>query len=591
MPRRVGTYQLTVRYTDARGNAWEEGFRVEVVEVARVSVRVRCDDTQSHETHFIPAGEPIGFRVTAYDADERALDTGELTFVEEFDSFEATDDPFVREAPSEVGRYVWELGGLGEDVVFEVYDPAGIELQMEERITDDTVMTALELFVRAEDAAVCRGPSPITVQLEVLQGECRPVRGGVEFEGGVVLEAAPGSTVVSLAGEGACSVRATLSTGASAEREFEVRTPELAELAPLELVFQTERQGLPSVFPNPDAAVLGDCPNLEPRSSDGECPGFDFGDPDCTKNQSWWSSHEEPGVGPLEAPVLGVGLKTELRLALQLRTLDLFVAESYPPTGLTMELRPAQGLSLVDLGCTETERRFELAPRVSGDHILTLTATNAPDLSYTTNYLARDIARTVLRPVDLTGAVATAPATNSRETEEGSTRHMFVRAEETLHLDYLDVIDQPLRGHGDVEVASENASGSASVVAELPRTWKLRAGTDRDTIVLETPVRGGRHVIVVEDASGIRDIGGLSPLDVELGESACVRPVPLTEGLVPINGRSPARPRVSGHGAQWIVSTVDTPEPSVCFRAAAPGAAELRWTWGEAEKLVAGVVE
>jgi hypothetical protein len=93
------------------------------------------------------------------------------------------------------------------------------------------------------------------------------------------------------------------------------------------------------------------------------------------------------------------------------------------------------------------------------------------------------------------------------------------------------------------------------------------------------------HVLEVVDASGVTDIGGLSPQDVSgLADEPCVVPFPRAGGLR-IHGTAPARARVAFTGEACAVGGAAPWTPSVrgnelCLVADGPATTDVRVTWG-----------
>ena len=575
---KVGVFELRLRYLDDRNEEHVDVFTVEVAEHHHTEVRFSCwNGRTSSEAPLFAAGAPIEFSASAIDSSGRTL---------------AFDHDFVldlggldRQHP-EPGRYTWKLAGAeARAAVLEVYDPAALAPVLDDSPVSFEPLRVVEADAEVDGRAVCTYPTGLVVDYEVVSGGCQPSLLGLEFPEGVTFSI--GQDVrherpLPFSGNGACRVRATLSTGKQADIEFEIPSKtedplaEGRELGPEPMEMSPNGRSAP-------VENFETCPNIR-VITDGRCEKlFDDGevDEDCITGIEWRYELLEPGdEEPLEGWAMGTGLRARLRLGVDLRALGFILQEAQPPSELQFDQDPATGLELEDLGCSTRWHNFDVLPFEPASYVLEAHANNAFDSRKL--YLdVRDVARTSLELIDVREPEPADPTVGVVERDDHSLRHLFVGNERALRLQYLDAEGGRLRGVAPLVATAENPSAIAGPLGV--GEWFLDSGDEANRIVLSSPVTDWHHVIEVETEEGIATILGVDGELGPLGPELCVLPEPLANDGLPILGVAPVRPQV--RGARGKVMVVESRELiGVCFQATEPGPVELDWSWGGATK-------
>lgn len=606
---KLGTHDLMVRYRDDEGRKRKQIFHIHVVEFDHAVERFSCDGSVDGPPYFVAPGAQFRANVSAFDADNNLLPTGELQLITDADGFEYDGVWRTWLAPEEPGTYTWSLAGKEErsiDVV--VYDPADLmpSITVPTRAASEQARVVVDLGLELRDEAgpVCIGPVSGRVDVDVVEGECLPEVGSLSFQDGLSLDVSGGAQSVVIAGKDSCTVRVASPQGASVEATLNADVS-VSDLNSLALNYQMLDGEEVFVMAAPKVSVVadrewGECGIYSVTPDFMQCPYFYLSASNrsgCIRKTEWTLEYVDLHKD-IEYVATGVGLVGELTFRLDAKGGDSSVdGLDMQPTALTFAPQ-FDALSWTALGCTDTRRILQFSASAPMNYDFTLDAANATEQRELI-IRAQAIAQTTLR---VTGAVTEADPSAEEEAIEppptvrlhdgASTQHWFVGHAQTLELAYFNEEGEPLRGVGGISVGSSDEDSEAGVqLATDYREFGVFAGTRRNVVEVSSPHAPAAHRIVVEDEDGIAGMFGLDVVRFTEETLHCVTLRPLSDDGLLISGSAPILPRVRGTRDKLVVSVSDDAVPRACFQGHTEGDADLTWSWGAAEQSVTWTVE
>ncbi|MBL8921253.1 MAG: hypothetical protein JNJ54_20485 [Myxococcaceae bacterium] len=568
---KVGVSRVVVQLRDATGAQRTATAWLEVKELTRSTVSVRCEQGPAVRRVFAVApGAGFDFTAQGFGGDDE-LDTGALPLFEAPGfTVQPTASGGRATAPMEPGSWPWTLvGGATLDV--RVYDAATatVSLRVEPQRSEPRPLLLVELSAGEDPVCIAGAPFPAT--LSVTSGACFPVVSGVTLRGTVPLEVGRVRSAVELEGDGQpCTVSVRLPDG---------RVTSVTASPP--------RVGVGAV-PRPGGAVLdptGVEVNLvQPGTgvvctdglSDGRCSHIYDGD--CYVDSDWVIEHgavavPDAGTRLGNRDVVGVGLRTSIRLRVVIAVPLLPDIVVGPPKNLTFRTnhlfvlpgRAAVQNHRCPAAGTDKWHSLSVTPEASGSHHFEFRAENLNDVG-TLSFDAYDVTRVTWRLQDADRRLSTA-----------STTEVFVGSTVTPTAGYESAGGRVLRGEGPLRFSADSADGGSKLTGPAVFT-----GDVPHVVNISSPLAGPAATVLVRDATAITGVGNFDAQSVKVGGVECAGPfVPLGVMGRPVLGRVPVAPvlEVQGEGLRLAAMTR---EGAVCFAGATPGTATLTVTWGAA---------